>query len=196
MSFKLVSLPAGDYGACECHGVWRWNSEQGDRVGKRKAFFHKALRRSVGCTTLRLTQGGATPPLYFECPTASNSILAEIIFSCSVLVCPFWLIRPLWDRNISHISHHSTNSECVSFSWEDSPQHLGFGDGDTQENLDYSCYTYGIHSYESKCSLRCGLCSLTFRSALIWLNSPYKIWPNNFCHETLSVLKLLSKPAR
>lgn len=79
VSFRLVSFPASDYGACRCHGVWRWNSEWGDRVWKRKAPFHKAPRLSVGCTTLRLTQGGATPPLYFECPTASNRILLNLL---------------------------------------------------------------------------------------------------------------------
>lgn len=85
VSFKMVSFPAGD---CKCHGVWRWNSELSDRVGKRKASLHKAPLLNVGCTTLTLTQGGATPPFYFECPTASNSILLKL-FSPAV----FWFVH-------------------------------------------------------------------------------------------------------
>lgn len=155
-------------------------------IGKTKAPFPKALLLSVGCTTLRLTQGGATQPLYFECPIASNWILLE-------LFCPavFWFVHsdslaPCTPETFP--SHHSTNLKCVPFSWEDSYLNiLGLGMGDAQENLDDSCYTYGIHSYKSKCSLRCGLCSMTFRSVLIWLNSPYKIGPNNFYHDSMKL---------
>lgn len=179
-------------GACKGHGVWKWNREQSDRGRKRNAPFHKALLLSVGCTTLRLTPGGATQPLYFEYPIASYSNLLKW-FSSAV----FWFVHsdslaPCEPESFPTSAITAPTQERASFSWEDSSQHPGFGDGDIPENLDYSCYTYGSLSYKSKCSLRCGLCSLTFRSALIWLNSPYKIWPNNFLpglHGTLKCLE-------